>query len=505
MKLGEILVSQRMITADQLQAALQAQSVFSEKLGTTLVESGALSVEQLTEALSLQFGVPAAQDAHFQRADPQLRTRLKAAQAARLKAIPLFATSARRIAVAMVDPGNPEILQELSFILNATIEPLVTPDMVLTRMLERLYAVPRRRNTTLNLPAVRGGPRPSSEIRIRTTSFADDVGDCIPAIIEDEPLSARRRSALVAPVDELPPLTPVPLTAPMTPAPPSEVDGRARHRGAALAETLDSLLPLTPAQAIDPEIPGAPPPLTPVPPAKRRPPPTPPPLHAPHTPPAPAGLRPPPTPPPLPALAHRAVPPPVPGALKPLTPVPPSQAAFAPLVPEPTPPPTRIPTPLFTPVVSSDEVVLRILSAPTRMEAAEALLTFMRSSFRAGAMFTVSGVFALGRFGFGPHGMSPGVESVSFSLSLPSCFRQAYHQRATFRGAPPAEGAAVHQRLWNALADEVPAQVLVAPVMVGANISLLLYAHGRTLDAHAAGRMENVCVALGSALERLVE
>jgi hypothetical protein len=191
--------------------------------------------------------------------------------------------------------------------------------------------------------------------------------------------------------------------------------------------------------------------------------------------------------------------------LAPLTPVPAQKtnSLFAPLVPEPTPRPTRIPTPLFTPI-SSDEVVIQLLSAASRMEAAQILLTFMRSSFRAGAMFTVSGVFAIGRFGFGPHGMSPSVETISFSLSLPSCFRLAYTQHSTFRGPPPADGAALHQRLWTALGDEVPAQVMVAPVMVDSNIALLLYAHGRTMDAYAAGRMENVCVALGSALERLV-
>lgn len=164
----------------------------------------------------------------------------------------------------------------------------------------------------------------------------------------------------------------------------------------------------------------------------------------------------------------------------------------------------RIPTPLFTPI-SSDAVVVQLRSTTNRMAAAQILLDFMRSSFRAGAMFTVSGIFAIGRFGFGPHGMSPAVESVSFSLSLPSCFRLAHTQRATYRGAPPADSASVQQRLWTALGDEVPAQVLVAPVMVNGTIALLLYAHGRSIDANAAGRLENICVALGSTLERVVE
>jgi hypothetical protein len=510
-----------MVTPEELQAALQSQSMYSEKLGTTLVETGIVTLEQLKEALSIQYGVPAAQDAHFQRADPQLRTRLRAGQAARLKAIPLFATSARRVAVAMVDPGNSEVLQELSFILNAAVEPLVTPDIVLNQMLERLYAVPKRRATSVR-PPIMAKRRSSPGLRIDTTSLADDVGDCAistPTEDLDGPPTARRRSALTAPVDDLPPLTPVPPSAPLTPVPPAEVEGRFRARRTVLAAPIEDLPPLTPSPSTQP-LGNTPPPFamppmaprTPPAPAGLRMPHTPPPLNVPRTPPAPAGLRMPHTPPPLnvprtpPAPAGLRMPPTPPPQFTPLTPGLPGQSAagFAPLVPEITPPPTRIPTPLYTPL-SSDAVVVQLLSATNRMDAAQILLDFMRSSFRAGAMFTISGVFAIGRFGFGPLGMSPTVESVSFSLSLPSCFRLAHTQHATFRGAPPPDGLAVHQRLWTALGDEVPAQVLVAPVMVNANIALLLYAHGRTIDAHAAGRLENVCVALGSALERVVE
>jgi hypothetical protein len=98
------------------------------------------------------------------------------------------------------------------------------------------------------------------------------------------------------------------------------------------------------------------------------------------------------------------------------------------------------------------------------------------------------------------------VENITFSLSLPSCFRIARSRRSTYRGLPPPDGMAVHGPLWAALHCPPPREVLVSPVIVDSHVTLLLYAQGEgggRVNDHAAHRMEQVCEALSTSLLRL--
>ena len=57
-RLGDLLVSSRRITPDQLEQALKTQRTTSEKLGQILVASGVIDERSLTEVLSTMFGLP---------------------------------------------------------------------------------------------------------------------------------------------------------------------------------------------------------------------------------------------------------------------------------------------------------------------------------------------------------------------------------------------------------------------------------------------------------------
>jgi hypothetical protein len=153
-----------------------------------------------------------------------------------------------------------------------------------------------------------------------------------------------------------------------------------------------------------------------------------------------------------------------------------------------------------------DAAVEQILSATDRQAVADHLFAFMRSCFGAGAMFVINGVFAEGRFGYSAGKPCPGIESLVFSLSLPSSFHVAYQQGVFFLGPPPSEGKAVDQQLWAALGCQPPCEVLVAPVVVAERTAMLLYAQGREggrIEKLAASRLEHVCAALGNTLVRL--
>jgi len=165
-------------------------------------------------------------------------------------------------------------------------------------------------------------------------------------------------------------------------------------------------------------------------------------------------------------------------------------------------------TPLVVPITHAGAqlAVDQIRFASDQQDLSDSLFAFMRTCFGVGAMFSVAGAVARGRFGFADGLVRPDIESMSFSLSLPSCFRIARSRRATYRGLPPPDGMAVQCPLWAALHCQPPSDVLVSPVIVDSHVTLLLYAQGEAgghINNLAATRMEQVCEALSSSLLRL--
>src|SRR5437667_6871408 len=57
-RLGDLLLQQKLISQEQLKGALEDQSRSGRKLGRVLIESGYLSEDQIGEALARQPGVP---------------------------------------------------------------------------------------------------------------------------------------------------------------------------------------------------------------------------------------------------------------------------------------------------------------------------------------------------------------------------------------------------------------------------------------------------------------
>ena len=58
-RIGELLLKEKLITAEQLQQALSQQKSNGGKLGYNLVKMGFVKDEQITSLLSKQYGVPA--------------------------------------------------------------------------------------------------------------------------------------------------------------------------------------------------------------------------------------------------------------------------------------------------------------------------------------------------------------------------------------------------------------------------------------------------------------
>ncbi len=149
-KIGQLLVERGKITEHQLNAALRSQGFFREHLGTTLFKMGFVDEETLGEALSELSGVPYAQPALFRDLPPSLISLLPTKLAEKHDIVPLK-LEGRKLHVAMLDPRDLLVLDEVAFITGYTIQPWIAPEFRIYDALERYYQVVSKRRRTIRL------------------------------------------------------------------------------------------------------------------------------------------------------------------------------------------------------------------------------------------------------------------------------------------------------------------------------------------------------------------
>ena len=141
-KLGELLISEGAITQDQLDEALKCHIIFGIKLGSSLIELGFIQEDVLVNLLSKKLGVPAVSHAELLDVPADVINRLSPAVAEKFRIIPVRLEN-KRLFVAMADPTDFKAQEELSFITGNIIVPLIAPEIHILLALEKYYAVTR--------------------------------------------------------------------------------------------------------------------------------------------------------------------------------------------------------------------------------------------------------------------------------------------------------------------------------------------------------------------------
>ncbi len=104
MRLGDLLVSQNIVTEDQLQIALQQQKQNGRKLGATLLELGFLSEHQLLTFLAQQLGIEFV-DLNKMAIQPQVVQLIPEVHARRYRALAINISDSE-VTIAMSDPSD---------------------------------------------------------------------------------------------------------------------------------------------------------------------------------------------------------------------------------------------------------------------------------------------------------------------------------------------------------------------------------------------------------------
>jgi len=140
-KLGDLLLKAKLITQDQLDAALKSQREEGGKLGEALVRVGAVSESDITETLSQQFGVPSIDLSHFE-IDLNVIKIVPGEVARKYGVLPVNKTGAT-LTIAMGDPTNVFAMDDIKFMTGYNVEPVVASELALRKAIEKHYGTPR--------------------------------------------------------------------------------------------------------------------------------------------------------------------------------------------------------------------------------------------------------------------------------------------------------------------------------------------------------------------------
>ncbi|MBI4510060.1 MAG: type IV-A pilus assembly ATPase PilB [Deltaproteobacteria bacterium] len=136
-RIGELLVREKMISLQQLQKAQDEAKRSGRRLGHALTQLGFVNDQDLTQFLAKQYSLPSINLSEFD-IDPDVLKLVPKETARKHMIIPVNRAGATLI-VAMADPSNIYAIDELKFLTQYNIEPVVSSEQAIEEAIGRYY------------------------------------------------------------------------------------------------------------------------------------------------------------------------------------------------------------------------------------------------------------------------------------------------------------------------------------------------------------------------------
>src|SRR4051794_34612315 len=136
-RLGDLLVREGLISREQLDKALQEQRQNGTRVGYNLVKLGFIQETELTKILARQYKMPAVDLSRFE-VDPRIAKLVPAELAMKHLVLPLK-RDGRTLTVAMADPTNLGVLEDLKFITRYDIFPVIGGEFSIKSAVDKIY------------------------------------------------------------------------------------------------------------------------------------------------------------------------------------------------------------------------------------------------------------------------------------------------------------------------------------------------------------------------------
>jgi type IV pilus assembly protein PilB len=136
-RIGDQLVREGLISAEQLQRSLDDARSNGNRVGFSLVKLGFMSEQDLVRALARQHRVPAV-DLERVKLDPKILRLIPNEIAVKHQVLPLRRVG-RTLTVAMSNPTDLGVIDDLKFITRLDIEPVIAGDFTLKKTIDKEY------------------------------------------------------------------------------------------------------------------------------------------------------------------------------------------------------------------------------------------------------------------------------------------------------------------------------------------------------------------------------
>ncbi|HYV96851.1 MAG TPA: ATPase, T2SS/T4P/T4SS family [Gemmatimonadaceae bacterium] len=178
-RIGDLLVREGMISKEQLDKALQEQKQNGTRVGYNLIKLGFVQELELTKMLAKQYKMAAVDLSRFE-VDPKIVKLVPTDIAVKNLVLPLK-RDGRTLTVAMADPTNYAVIDDLKFITRFDVVPVIAGEFTLRTLVEKHYEAA------------------DQEMKTMLDDIAEMVGDEDVEVVEEreEEVSAAALSAAV--------------------------------------------------------------------------------------------------------------------------------------------------------------------------------------------------------------------------------------------------------------------------------------------------------------------
>src|SRR5688500_20112231 len=186
-RIGELLLKEKRITAEQLQEALNYQRQNGGKLGLNLIKLGFVKDDEVTALLNRQYGVRSIALGEFE-IDPAVIKLVPAETAQKYQIVPLSRSGAT-LTIAMTDPTNVFAMDDIKFMTGYNVEPVVASETGVLEAIEKYYGAGAP-------PPKPGSPLTGNESALEIATRALDempvvqIGDDVEVIEDLEEINA---------------------------------------------------------------------------------------------------------------------------------------------------------------------------------------------------------------------------------------------------------------------------------------------------------------------------
>src|SRR5437867_463149 len=155
-RIGELLLKEKRISAEQLQQALNHQKANGGKLDYNLVKMRLVKDEEITSLLSKQYGVPSINLTQFE-IDSTVIKLIPAETAHKYQIVPLSRSGAT-LTIAMTDPTNVFAMDDIKFMTGYNVEPVVASETAVSDAIQKYYSAAKGKRVDSGAAGAPSGP-----------------------------------------------------------------------------------------------------------------------------------------------------------------------------------------------------------------------------------------------------------------------------------------------------------------------------------------------------------